>query len=67
MLGSRPTSARRIRGAVAGRLIGRVAYVRDFDALKAAADNGVEQLGRLDVIVANAGIGTTGVKLHKDA
>jgi SDR family mycofactocin-dependent oxidoreductase len=30
--------------------------VRDLDALKAAVDNGVTELGRLDVVVANAGI-----------
>ena len=39
--------------------------MRDYDALKALVDSGVEQLGRLDIIVANAGIGTVGNKLHK--
>jgi len=48
-----------------GRIVTAVVDVRDFDALREAVDSGVEQLGRLDVIVANAGIGTTAGKLHK--
>jgi SDR family mycofactocin-dependent oxidoreductase len=48
-----------------GRVVIDVVDVRDFDALQSAVDSGVEQLGRLDVIVANAGIGTTLGKLHK--
>jgi (+)-trans-carveol dehydrogenase len=47
------------------RIVTAEVDVRDYDALKAAVDSGVEQLGRLDIDVANAGIGTTGVKLHK--
>jgi len=47
------------------RVVTDVVDVRDFDALQSAVDSGVEQLGRLDVIVANAGIGTTLGKLHK--
>ena len=39
--------------------------VRDYAALKAAVNSGVEQLGRLDIIVANAGIGNGGATLDQ--
>ncbi|OBG36830.1 3-ketoacyl-ACP reductase [Mycobacterium alsense] len=48
-----------------GRVVTAEVDVRDYDALRAAVDGGVEQLGGLDVILANAGIGTMGAKLHK--
>jgi NAD(P)-dependent dehydrogenase (short-subunit alcohol dehydrogenase family) len=48
-----------------GRVVTAEVDVRDSDALRDAVDGGVEQLGRLNVIVANAGIGTTAGKLHK--
>jgi len=38
------------------RIVATQADVRDFDALKAAVDDGVAQLGRLDIVAANAGI-----------
>lgn len=38
--------------------------VRDFDALKAAVDDGVAKLGRLDIVLANAGIGSSGDPVH---
>ena len=47
------------------RIVATQADVRDYLALKAAVDDGVAQLGRLDIVAANAGIGTTGYPLHK--
>jgi SDR family mycofactocin-dependent oxidoreductase len=42
------------------RIIATEADVRDYGALKAALDEGVAQLGRLDIVSANAGIATYG-------
>ena len=47
------------------RIVTAEVDVRDYDALKAAVDGGVGQLGGLDIIVANAGIGTGGVRLDR--
>jgi (+)-trans-carveol dehydrogenase len=41
------------------RIIATEADVRDFDAIKAAVDNGVAEFGRLDIVLANAGIVST--------
>ncbi|WP_136707403.1 mycofactocin-coupled SDR family oxidoreductase [Agromyces sp. H66] len=41
------------------RIIATKADVRDYDAVKAAVDEGVAQLGRLDIVAANAGIAGT--------
>lgn len=42
------------------RIIATQADVRDADALKTAVDAGVDELGRLDIVVANAGIASLG-------
>jgi len=38
------------------RIVASQADVRDYDAVKAVLDDGVAQLGRLDIVAANAGI-----------
>ncbi|AHK29667.1 2-hydroxycyclohexanecarboxyl-CoA dehydrogenase [Rhodococcus opacus PD630] len=38
------------------RIVAAAADVRDFDGLSRALADGIEQLGRLDVVIANAGI-----------
>jgi (+)-trans-carveol dehydrogenase len=42
------------------RIVATAADVRDLDGLKAAVDAGVEELGGLDIVVANAGIASMG-------
>jgi (+)-trans-carveol dehydrogenase len=42
------------------RIVAAQADVRDVDELKAAVDAGVEQLGRLDIVLANAGSASLG-------
>ena len=44
--------------ALGRRIVATEADVRDFTALKAAVDRGVSELGRLDIVLANAGMGS---------
>lgn len=41
---------------VGGKMVGTVADVRDFYQVKSAMDAGVAHFGRLDIVLANAGI-----------
>lgn len=45
--------------AAGARMLGTVADVRDFHAVKGAVDAGVAHFGRLDIVCANAGIAPT--------
>jgi SDR family mycofactocin-dependent oxidoreductase len=47
------------------RIVATKADVRDHAALKAAVDDGVAQLGRLDIVSANAGIGSSPYLSHE--
>jgi SDR family mycofactocin-dependent oxidoreductase len=47
------------------RIVATKADVRDFDAVKAALDRGVAELGHVDVVCANAGIFLFGEPAHE--
>lgn len=47
------------------RIVAKQADVRDIEGLTKAVDEGVAELGRLDSVVANAGIFTFGTETHK--
>jgi SDR family mycofactocin-dependent oxidoreductase len=53
--------------AQGGKMLGTVADVRDFSALKSAMDTGVEHFGRLDIVCANAGIAAMAFQELTDA
>lgn len=44
------------------RIVTHKADIRDYEALKSAVDDGVAQLGRLDIVSSNAGIGSSPFK-----
>ena len=46
----------RLVEATGGRILASVVDTRDLDGLRKAVDDGVAELGRLDIIVANAGV-----------
>lgn len=48
----------RLVEAAGRRIVAEQADIRDLDGLRAALSSGVERLGRLDIVVANAGIYT---------
>jgi (+)-trans-carveol dehydrogenase len=48
------------------RIVAAEADIRDFAALKAVADAGVAELGRLDIVLANAGISVPAPTLEMD-
>ncbi|MBX6388505.1 MAG: mycofactocin-coupled SDR family oxidoreductase [Frankia sp.] len=46
------------------RIIAEQVDVRDFEAMKAVVDEGAARFGRLDICVANAGLGSDGASLE---
>jgi NAD(P)-dependent dehydrogenase (short-subunit alcohol dehydrogenase family) len=55
-----------VRCEARGRIIASQADIRESAALNQAVDAGVAELGRLDIVVANAGISTVSPALEID-
>jgi (+)-trans-carveol dehydrogenase len=51
--------------ATGRRIVAVEADVRDLDVLQEVVDDGVKQLGRLDIVVANAGLGSEGQRVDR--
>lgn len=51
--------------ALGRRIVTAEVDVRDFDAMQAAVDNGVQQLGRLDIVLANAALASEGMRMNR--
>jgi SDR family mycofactocin-dependent oxidoreductase len=66
--GSTPADLAETAALVTGlnrRIVTAIVDVRDYDALETAVNDGVAELGGLDIVVANAGIGNGGNRLDK--
>ncbi|MBK8705998.1 MAG: SDR family oxidoreductase [Saprospiraceae bacterium] len=50
-------AVRELSGTGTGKIIGIVADTRDFEAMKKAVAQTLEAFGRLDILIANAGVG----------
>lgn len=51
--------------ALGRRIVTAQVDVRDYDAMKAAVDDAVTQLGRLDIVIANAGLAAGGAPIQE--
>lgn len=51
--------------ALGRRIVAAKADVRDFDILRSVVDRGVGELGRLDIVIANAGIFNFGLRTQE--
>ncbi|WP_327116723.1 mycofactocin-coupled SDR family oxidoreductase [Nocardia sp. NBC_01730] len=51
--------------ALGGRIVAAEVDVRDFDAMQAVVGEGVKEFGRLDIVMANAGLASDGARMDE--